>query len=226
MSAPMSTGVLGGSFNPVHRDHIAMALEARKALRLDRVIFVTNASPAYKNTASTSYEDRKAMLELAIRPYPFFLTSDLEADPSVHHYTFDTLSKLRNELGPHERLFFLMGTDSLLYLDEWKRGLELASLANLAVIGRRGHLEREVKPVIREFLSRTGVDEGDPGFEEALGDPCGHCFMLSSCLHFISSRALREEISITPNGPLADEYLEPQVREYALSRHLYDRRRG
>ncbi|MGN0909364.1 MAG: nicotinate (nicotinamide) nucleotide adenylyltransferase [Succinivibrio sp.] len=226
MSGPMSTGVLGGSFNPVHRDHIAMALEARRRLRLDRVIFVTNASPAYKDTASTPYSDRRAMLEIATSPYPFFSISDLESDPAKHHYTFDTLSRLREILGPGERLFFLMGTDSLLYLDEWKRGLELASLANLAVIGRKGHLGREAKPAIQEFLARTRVDEGSPGFEGALRDPCGHCFMLSSSLHFISSRALREEISITPNGPLAQEYLEPQVREYALSRHLYDRRRG
>jgi nicotinate-nucleotide adenylyltransferase len=226
MTAPKSTGVLGGSFNPVHRDHIAMALEARKRLRLDRVIFVTNSSPAYKDTASTPYSDRRAMLELAVRPYPFFSISDLEADPSVHHYTFDTLSALRSQLGPDERIFFLMGTDSLLYLDEWKSGLELTELANLAVIGRQGHLNREVKPAIQNFLSRTRVDEGSSLFEEALRDPCGHCFMLSSCLHFISSQALREELSITPNGTLAAEYMEPEVLRYALSHHLYDRRRG
>ncbi len=226
MTSALSTGILGGSFNPVHRDHIAMALEARRRLRLDRVIFITNASPAYKNTAGTSYKDRRAMLELAIKPYPFFSISDLESDPSEHHYTFDTLSKLRRELGPEERLFFLMGTDSLLYLDEWKRGLELVKLANLAVIGRKGHLEREVKPVIADFLKRTRVDEGSPEFEKALMDPCGHCLMLSSCLHFISSQALREEISITPSGTLAGEYLEPEVLKYALSHHLYDRRRG
>lgn len=225
MNLPSSLGILGGSFNPVHRDHILMALKARDKLKLDRVLFVVNASPDYKNTVGVSYQDRRAMLELAIKDYPFFEISDLEKDASVHHYTYDTLSALRSQYGPSERMFFIMGTDSLLYLDEWKHGLELTSLSNLVVVGRRGHLQRELKPVIKSFLDENGIDEGRSDFEKALADPKGHCFMLKNSLHLVSSRAIREEIGITPNGPLAGEYLTDEVREYALSHHLYDRRR-
>lgn len=201
-----------------------MALQVREKLKLDRVLFVVNASPDYKNTVGVSYEDRRAMLELAIKDYPFFEISDLEKDASVHHYTYETLSALRAQYGPLERLFFIMGTDSLLYLDEWRRGLELTDLSNLVVVGRRGQLNRELKPVIKCFLDEKAVYEGGTDFEKASADPKGHCFMLKSSLHLISSQAIREEIGITPNGPLAGEYLTGKVREYALSRHLYDRR--
>ncbi|MDY6323020.1 MAG: nicotinate (nicotinamide) nucleotide adenylyltransferase [Succinivibrio sp.] len=215
-------GVLGGTFNPVHSDHLELASRCLKALRLDKVLFVPNASPAYKDTARVSYCDRRAMLELALKGRPEFEIADLEEDPAVHHYTYDTLKTLRGRLGERTPLFFLMGLDSLLYLDEWKRGLELACLASLAVMLRQGFDLKSPKSAIAQFLKRTAVSDQDPeAFSKALLDPCGHTLLLHTRLHTVSSSALRAELQGGRRGPLCDRYLCPEVAAYALAHRLY-----
>ena len=137
-------GVLGGTFDPVHNAHLAMARAALEHLALDRLLFIPTGPTRYRAPSSTSGEDRVAMLRLAIEGEPKFAVDERELGPQASGYTVDTLRALRSELGDAE-LHLLMGADQYDKLDTWHRPEELKRLARIAVFARPG-IELKEKP--------------------------------------------------------------------------------
>jgi nicotinate-nucleotide adenylyltransferase len=130
-------GVIGGSFDPPHVAHLAIASEAFHALGLERVLFVPAAAPPHKDGQErTSAEVRLEMTSLAIDDDLRFTTSSVEIERSLV-YTVDALRALRERYGSHD-LAFIMGSDSLLQLESWHAPDELLSLCTLAVAPRPG----------------------------------------------------------------------------------------
>lgn len=220
----MRIGLFGGSFNPVHLDHVRMAALVKSKLELDKIVFILNATPPHKDTVRLSYEHRLAMLSLAIEGHSSFEISDIEKDATVNHYTYDTLRKLREFYGEDVGLFFIMGEDSLLYLDEWYHGLELIDYANLVVTNRVGYEHSEIKPVIKAFIDKYGIDSEHAGGEQlssALNHPCGACFLLNLPLHLVSSTEIRQGI-IADQGTNIESMLDKKVLKYIKEHHLYE----
>ena len=137
-------GVLGGTFDPVHNAHLAMARAALEHLALDRLLLIPTGPTRYRAPSSTSGEDRMAMLRLAIEGEPKFAVDERELGPQASGYTVDTLRALRSELGDAE-LHLLMGADQYDKLDTWHRPEELKRLARIAVFARPG-IELKEKP--------------------------------------------------------------------------------
>jgi nicotinate-nucleotide adenylyltransferase len=137
-------GILGGTFDPVHNAHLAMARAALEHLQLDRVIFIPTGPTHYRPPSGTSGEDRAAMLRLAIQGEPRFALDERELRPGATGYTVDTLRALRSELGDAE-LHLLLGADQYEKLGTWHRPDEVKRLARIAVFGRPG-IELEEKP--------------------------------------------------------------------------------
>ncbi len=129
-------GLFGGTFDPVHRGHLAIAGQAAEELRLDQVLFIPAADPPHKRKTWASFGQRVAMLELALAGDDRFGISLLEAELPAPSYTVDTLLELRKRLAG--QFYFLIGADSLLELHLWHRQAELLSLSNFAVISRPG----------------------------------------------------------------------------------------
>ena len=218
-------GILGGSFNPVHNDHLALADLAKKNLALDRILFIPNAFPAYKNSVKVSYQDRRSMLEMALIDHgdSDFVIKDLEEDPSRHHYTCETLASLRREYGEATPLFFIMGYDSLLYIDEWKDGLNLQNLANLVCFTRCGFENSTIKPCIRKLLDMHGICDNDAQFNAKLNESCGNILLIKKSLHEISSSLLRTQLSLFgEHSIVVSQYMNKRVVEYALQHRLYE----
>lgn len=134
----------GGSFDPPHNGHLAVARAAMHALQLDKVLFApVGAQPLKPHGASAGFEDRLAMTQLAIAGQPGFQVSLADAPssptaPSGPNYTIDTLLRLRRELPPGSTLFCLMGADSFLSLRRWHRASEIPFAAPLIVAARPG----------------------------------------------------------------------------------------
>jgi len=131
-------GVLGGTFDPVHVGHLAAAVNARAALRLDRVLLVVANHPWQKSgRVRTPAEDRLAMVEAAVADRDGLEASRMEIDRGGDTYTADTLEQLHHD-DPDRELFLVVGSDVADDLDTWKRPDVVSRLATLAVVGRGG----------------------------------------------------------------------------------------
>lgn len=131
----------GGSFDPPHLGHLAVARAARAALALDTVLFApVGAQPLKPRGSTASFDDRVAMTRLAVADAPGFAVSLIDAPKAsaAPNYTLDTLLELRAELPVDGRLFCLMGADSFLGLRRWHRAAEIPFVAALIVASRPG----------------------------------------------------------------------------------------
>lgn len=133
----MRLAVLGGSFNPIHVGHLAVAEAAREALALDRVLFVPCALPPHKPPDDLApARDRLAMVRLALRGHPAFAVSDIEVRRPGRSYSVDTVAALRATT--RGALFLLVGADMLAGLPTWREARRLVALARVAAAGRPG----------------------------------------------------------------------------------------
>lgn len=134
--AGLTWGVLGGTFDPVHIGHLALADAAREQLNLERVIWVPAGDPWRKaGRTVTAAEHRVAMVELAIRERPQHELCLLEAERPGPSYSVDTLAELRGR-APERDLYFILGQDALFDLPAWREPQKLIKLARLGVVGR------------------------------------------------------------------------------------------
>lgn len=140
-------GLLGGTFDPVHNAHLALAHAALRELGLSGVRWIPSGRPGHRDTPATPVEHRLAMLRLALAGEPRFMLDEADALSAEHTYTVNTLARLRRELGPSLPLVFIIGTDQLASLDTWRDWQRLFESTHIAVAGRPGH------PVDRERLS-------------------------------------------------------------------------
>ncbi len=148
-------GILGGTFDPPHLGHLAMAVAARDALGLDEVVFV----PAYRNPLKTRLgitpaHRRLAMVKLLIGGEPSFSVSDIELTRGQLSYAVDTLSEM-SFLRPAE-YWFILGSDSLKRLYDWHQIEKLSRLTRFAAILRAPDTEevalRDVPELYREVI--------------------------------------------------------------------------
>jgi len=134
----MKTGILGGTFNPIHLAHLRIAEEVREACGLDRVLFLPAATPPHKAlSGEVVFRHRLAMVRAAIADNPAFVASDLENRRGGKSYSVDTLDILRRE-SPGEEFFFIMGMDSFREIATWYEYARLFELCHIVVTARPG----------------------------------------------------------------------------------------
>src|SRR3954447_19378985 len=151
------TGILGGTFDPIHYGHLAIAEEARIALQLDRVLFVPAAQqPLKRGTHVATPDQRFAMAQLACAPNSAFEVSRIELDRPGPSFTLTTLEALlAAQVG---ELHFILGEDALADLTRWYSAARVVELAQIIAVGRPGsapNMERifQALPVLRERLT-------------------------------------------------------------------------
>jgi nicotinate-nucleotide adenylyltransferase len=151
-------GVFGGTFDPPHLGHLALAEAASDELGLERVLFVPAADPPHKRARTKSaFAHRLAMTRLAVRGNARFSVSDVESRRDGPSYTVETLRRLERR-HPDSELWLLLGEDSLHDLPAWKSPDEIARLARIAVAPRiesaAGTTSRR-RPARRSAASRS-----------------------------------------------------------------------
>jgi len=227
----------GGSFDPPHRGHLAIARAAKDALHLDTILFAPVGAQPLKPAGSTApFDDRVAMTRLAIAGDLAFSISLADA-PNITgtpNYTIDTLLALKAEFPPATALFCLMGADSFLALRQWRRGAEIPFLAPLIVASRPGQNFGELSQILPAGLSLVNECAAQvPASTTALqtctirnqaGDTVP--FYLLPGLHIdISATAIREEVHSEavriPAGQGHHSDLPDPVFDYIAAHNLY-----
>ncbi len=144
-------GILGGTFDPVHNGHLAVARAAQRRFRLELVYFIPCGRPPHKDRPGLSlFLHRFTMVALACAGEPAFIPSLLEAGPHVRgaerSYSVDTVRRLRR-LAPRARLYFILGADAFLYVPMWKDVRRLVRLCDFIVASRPGTDPRQAARV-------------------------------------------------------------------------------
>lgn len=187
----MRLGLFGGTFDPVHDAHLALAREACDACALSQVWFIPNAVPPHKTQGPVaSWEQRFRMVELACAADPRFHASRLE-ETTRKSYTIHTLQSVRARLSEDDELFFLIGADAFAEIDSWYRKEEVLGLVNFVVLSRPGH----------EYSVPKGA----------------RVLRLESLSMDISSSTIRDRLS---RGD-TDVPVPPPVLEYILAQEIY-----
>jgi nicotinate-nucleotide adenylyltransferase len=158
----MKIGILGGTFNPVHIGHLILAEEAREKLYLDKIIFVPAYLPPHKEDIDIApAAKRLEMLKLAIKGNKYFSVSDIETKRNGRSYTIDTIRSFK-EAYPEDELYFIIGSDLLRYLDEWKDLSQIIQMVKFIAATRPGYALEKI-PAYISTLPIRAVDIS--GFE-------------------------------------------------------------
>ncbi len=132
-------GILGGSFDPVHKGHLRLANAARKTLMLDRVIFVpVFISPFKRKNKVTPVKDRLQMLRLSLKGSKWASISDYEIKRKEVSYTVHTINYFKKKFGAASQLFIILGSDSFKFFHLWKDAHKIIDMTNIAVAKRPG----------------------------------------------------------------------------------------
>lgn len=194
--------IYGGSFNPPHVGHIRAVEMAAIALSPERIFLIPTAVPPHKEVAAYTPdgEERLFMTQLAAREIPGAEVLDMELRRGGKSYTVDTLRELRAQY-PGEELVFLMGTDMLLTLDEWREPEAVLSLASVAMFPREKDKGEAIRRKGESLTERYGAK-----IHRIPGEPLE-----------ISSTELREKLQ--NRGGV--EYLSESVYAHIIRRGLY-----
>lgn len=145
-------GIMGGTFDPVHVGHLAVAEQARDEFGLDGVVFIPAGVPVFKKgTHVTPARDRLRMCELACAGNPHFDVSAIEIERGGDTYTVDTLRQLHDFYPPNVELCFITGADAVLSIMNWHESADIPRLAKLIAVSRPGYtITEECKRVLRD----------------------------------------------------------------------------
>jgi nicotinate-nucleotide adenylyltransferase len=197
----MKTGILGGTFNPIHNSHLYLAEQFREKLGLQRVLLIPTNTPPHKSAAKlASAADRLAMCRLAVEDYPAFEVCDYEATRPGQSYTYLTLAYLRQQY-PADDFFFLMGADMFLTVQSWRQPESIYALATLCAAARQGG-EYALLEAHRFLLEAAGAI----------------CQVLDVTPQPLSSTEVRNAVSA---GRPIDSMTPPSVAAYIRAHGLY-----
>ena len=195
-------GILGGTFDPVHVGHLAIAEEVRRKLRLEEVLFMPAGQPWLKQRREiTPAHHRLEMVMLATASHPRFEVSTLELERPGATYTVDTMTQLRASLNRTSDLFFIVGFDSLADMPKWKEPDRLLKLCRVAAVRRPGHTE----------LDLDGLEAAVPGFRKSL-------VVVDAPLLDISASEIRRRVA---EGLLITDMVPEAVARYIAQNDLY-----
>ncbi len=212
-----SIGIFGGTFDPVHAGHLALACRVRDEFSLDSLVIVPAPQPPHKRLPGAAFAQRAAMIELALAACPDcerIVCSRIEENLPAPSYTVHTVEAIMQHCGG--QLFFLViGMDSLADLPNWYRAQDLLSLASLIVVNR----DQVSKADIERFIARLASGyQPVSGKENTWQNESGRTLQILMDFHMpYSSTTIREALrkSETPEG------LPEAVAAYIRGQGLY-----
>jgi nicotinate-nucleotide adenylyltransferase len=220
----MRIAFFGGSFDPPHRGHVAIARAAIERLGLDKVWMApVGAQPLKPDGFSTSYADRLAMVKLAAAGEPRIVASAIDAPrkDGRPNYTIDVLTSITASLPAGDTLYFLLGADAFLSLKQWQGAEDLPFLCDFIVAGRPGFSIEDVPGALPAAI-KAERESGDSGLAGIVTWLLHNNSERHSRLHLMPD--LHEDISATHiRAALAGEESEEGVLSPAVLRYIREK---
>lgn len=199
----MKIGILGGSFDPIHNAHIALAETAYSEFALDEIYLIPNSKTYYKERKSgTSDEERLEMTRLAVSDRKHFIVSDIEIKRGGITYTIDTIRYFRKSFNNSE-IYFIIGGDSLSYLETWKEADSLFQETIFLAAVRDSFDKEKSEMIISDIKSRY---------------PYSDIRLIDMPSMEISSTDIRNKVK---NGYDISDMVPDKVRRYISDHGLY-----
>ncbi len=231
----MNLGLFGGTFDPIHNGHIALARAAQERFELGRIYFVPAHTPPHKSRAPlASFDQRYAMVVLATQGEKTFVPSLLEAPDVVGaqisgkgkqvvspNYSIDTVRRLKQTLKKADRLFFLIGMDAFRDIAKWREAEALLRECEFIVASRPGYSLADVANSLPEKMRPKAAVTKPFAKQAATGDLVlagATIRLLEEVQELASSTAIRT--AVAGKKSLA-KFLHPAVAEYVKKMSLY-----
>ncbi len=215
-AAQRCIALLGGSFDPIHNGHMALAQYFAERLKPDELRVIPAGNPWQKDKLSVASDDRITMVQAAFDQQKIPVTIDLqEIQRHTATYSIDTLRAIRAEVGPAVSLVFMLGADQLQQLDTWKEWQQLFDYAHLCAAARPGFsIDTQHLPqaVAKEFSNRTGT------LEQIRTTPHGLTYLAADLAVDVSSTKVRSALR---SGNRPDSLVPQAVLDYIKQHHLY-----
>ncbi len=195
-------GILGGSFNPIHKGHIELGKYCMDSIRLNKIILIPTYSPPHKSDSELeSCEHRLKMCCLAAQNYPDFCVSNIEIQRGGKSYTYETLNSLK-EIYSNDELFLIMGADMFLTLDKWKNPKSIFKSSSVITIPRNNDDKRALDDFYASVLKPMGAK----------------AYILENSVTQVSSTYIREHIW---KDERIKDLLDLNVFDYITNNNLY-----
>jgi nicotinate-nucleotide adenylyltransferase len=235
----MNIGLFGGTFDPIHRGHLALAQAAAERYELRQVLFVpANVSPHKQKHAVTPFVHRYAMVALATADQKLFVPSLLEAPAELSSastgqrlvatnassYSIDTVRRLKKLLKKADRLYFLIGIDAFRDIAKWREAKALLAECAFVVASRPGFSLRDVAESLPDGVRPPAAVTKPFQKQAASGDlvlPGLTLHLLEGVQQNVSATTIREAAA---HGKPLGRWLDPRVAEYVRKMGLYRRR--
>jgi nicotinate-nucleotide adenylyltransferase len=233
----MNIGFFGGSFDPIHRGHLALAQAAAERFALRQVLFVpANVSPHKQKQPATAFVHRYAMVALATEDHKQFVPSLMEAaDVSVElrstatgqrpvpapSYTIETVRRLKQTLKKADRLFLLIGIDAFRDIAKWREAKALLAECEFVVASRPGFSLRDVAESLPDGVRPPAAVTKPFQKQAASGDlvlPGVTLHLLEGVQQNVSATTIR---AAAAQGKPLGRWLDPRVAEYVRKVGLY-----
>jgi nicotinate-nucleotide adenylyltransferase len=218
----MNIGLFGGSFDPIHSGHLALAQAAANRYSLRQVLFVpANVPPHKQKQPLTAFIHRYAMVALATQDERGFVPSLLEAVPGGVNYSIDTVRRLKQTLKKSDRLFFLIGMDAFRDVAKWHEARALLAECDFIVASRPGYSLRDVAESLPEDLRPPAAVTRPFHKQPAKGDlvlPGVTLHLLEGVNQSVSATAIR---AAAAEGKPLTRWLDPRVADYIRKHGLY-----
>lgn len=218
----LRVGILGGTFDPIHKGHVHIARRVRHLFQLNQVLFMVAKTPPHKERHGISQVfHRYAMVAIELLYEDDFFASRREIQKEGPSYTIETLQELEEER-PNDEFLFIAGSDSLGEIHLWKDYDKLLANHSMIFVQRPGaEVVIDTLSVPRELKNRIKhlcPEEGPRAVER------GVSYLTSLDAPPVSSTMLRKLVS--SGGRLTDEQVSPNVYQYILKYRLYERNKG
>ncbi len=155
----LKIGICGGTFDPIHLGHLAIAELVRCELNLDKVLFIPSGMPPHKDiNLITDPINRLNMVKCAVSENPYFEASDIEVKRKGYTYTVDTLNELHKIYPPDTIFYYIIGADVVMDLLTWKRSEEVFALTKFVAVMRAGYLDKDFNNRINVLRQKHSLD--------------------------------------------------------------------